>query len=163
MKLLAIGLENRVVMYDVGRQKIRKEFGSLQHCLTCLAVSPKDSHVAVGCNDGTVQLINAISGVISTPILSNKLQYIECLKYQQSTIAGCTDSGVVALWDANANKLVHSFAHHRAPATGLVFSPINSTFGRLLPAWTRSAIFYDVHSKQRLSAIKLPDPISAST
>ena len=65
-----LGTERRVRVYDLAGQKVRREF-SLQkgdHKLTSMAVNPKDTHLAVGCDNGTLQLFNLVSGVVSSPI-----------------------------------------------------------------------------------------------
>jgi len=174
MKLLAIGLESKVILYDLSHQKVRKELAFYQQQqqqsghrqnqrLTCLAVNAKDSHLAVGCNDGTLHVLNAISGVASAPVISKKPAYMEALAYnpwRASMLAGCDESGAVTLWDCNANKAVQTFSGHRAPASGLVFSPINNTL-IVSAGLDKKCNFYDSQSKRQLSSIKTSDPLTS--
>ena len=89
--------------------------------MSCYGFFVQDTHVAVGCDNGSLQLTNIVSGVVSLPVTSSRLQYIEAVRYnpfQASMVAGATESGMVGIWDANANKIVYEFAEHRGPATG---------------------------------------------
>jgi len=164
--LLAVGQQRKISIFDFAAQKVRKEF-SLQHGihkLTCMAVNAKESHVAVGCDNGSLQLVNIVSGVVSQPIsTSSKLQYVVGVKYNPftpSTLAGCTESGRVAVWDANANKLVHEFAEHRAPATGLVFSPVNQSL-MISTAEDKKCVMYDSEKKRKLTSFRVADPLTS--
>jgi len=163
--LVALGQQRKVCIYDFAGQKVRKEF-SLQHGihkLTCMAVNAKESHVAVGCDNGTLQLININSGVVSAPVPSTKLQYVVSVKYNPftpSTLAGCTESGMVAIWDCNANKILHEFSEHRAPATGLVFSPVNQSL-LISTAEDKKCVMYDSEKKRKLTSFRVPDPLTS--
>jgi len=117
----------------------------------------------VGCDNGSLQLINIVSGVVSPPVTSSRLQYIEAVRYnpfQASMVAGATESGMVGIWDANANKIVHEFAEHRGPATGLVFSPVNAAL-MISTALDKKCVLYDSQCKQKLSAIRIADPVTS--
>lgn len=74
-----------------------------------------------------------------------QLQY-NCMK--KSLLGSVSDDGCTYLWDTNSKRLLHSFSCvHKAPATGLVFSPLNDML--LLSAGLDKAIVcYDVRSKQ---------------
>lgn len=57
------------------------------------------------------------------------LQPIHDLRYslvKRSLLGTVSDSGSVALWDANTQKELHLFeGAHKAPCSGLAFSPAN--------------------------------------
>ena len=101
--------------------------------MICLAVNERlgTGHVAVGGRNGYLRLINLVSGVSGLPAIDPQIQDITQLcfsRFKQSLLAGSTESGVIALWDANAVKTTASFTEHRAPASGLALSLINETF-----------------------------------
>lgn len=80
-----------------------------------------------------------------------KFQTIRQLQYnsmKKSLLGSVSDDGCTYLWDTNSKRLLHSFiCVHKAPATGLVFSPLNDML--LLSAGLDKAIVcYDVRSKQ---------------
>ena len=79
---------------------------------------------------------------------------------KNSILAGCSESGMVSLWDCNTNKTVNEMKHHKAPCTGIAFSPINN---KLLASvgLDKRCIFYDLDMKEKVSTIKLPNPITS--
>jgi len=167
---LVLGTERRVRVYDLAGQKVRREF-SLQkgdHKLTSMAVNPKETHLAVGCDNGTLQLFNLVSGVVSSPIAANSpsakgMAYIEALRYnsfQASMVAGACESGHVGIWDANGNRFVHAFSDHKGPATGIVFSPVNAAL-MASTALDKKCILYDSQVKRKLSSIRVAEPLTS--
>ena len=74
-----------------------------------------------------------------------QLQYSYCKKY---LLASTSDLGTVTLWDTSAKKLLHTFdTSHKAPATGLAFSPTNRMLMTSV-GLDKRIMFYDVQGKR---------------
>ena len=81
LKSIAVGTSSSVFLYDLSSNRVRRECKlANKSALKCLAVNPKDTHLAVGCNYGTVQIFNARSGVTGFPIVSKKLGDIVAIR-----------------------------------------------------------------------------------
>ena len=44
-------------------------------------------------------------------------------------VGASTDKGSLAFWDVVAAKEIQKFSEHKAPSTGLAFSPVNEVLG----------------------------------
>lgn len=78
------------------------------------------------------------------------LQPVHDLKYsliKRSLLGSVSDSGSVVLWDANTQKELHTFeGAHKAPASGLVFSPANDLLF-ITVGLDKKIVCYDTSSK----------------
>ena len=178
---LILGYSDHVTIYDVLNQKITKEIKLSQYdnhpqslsatsssfstpTLTTLAVNQRlgRGHVAVGGKNGHLRIISLNAEVSGPPAIDSKLQDITSLKFsrfKQSLLAGSSNSGTVALWDANAVKRTSSFSEHRAPASDLAFSPMNEM---LLSSsgLDKRCFCYDVLSGKTAATIKTNEPLT---
>ena len=177
---LVIGYSRKVTLFDVINQKVLKtlQFSKYDNkvaydpsqgqssglSLTALAVNQRlnRDHVAVGGKYGHLRIISLTSEVSGAPSIDRKIQDITELsfsRFKQSLLAGSSESGTVALWDANAVKRTSSFLEHRAPATGLAFSPMNEM---LLSSsgLDKRCFCYDVLSGKTAATIKATEPLT---
>ena len=178
---LILGYSDHVTIYDVIHQKITKEIKLSQYdnhphslnaassslntlSLTTLAVNQRlgRGHVAVGGKHGHLRIISLNAEVSGPPAIDPKLQDVTNLsfsRFKQSLLAGSTNSGTVALWDANAVKRTSSFSEHRAPASDLAFSPMNEM---LLSSsgLDKRCFCYDVLSGKTAATIKTNEPLT---
>ena len=53
------------------------------------------------------------------------VKQVQFNQFKKSLLGSVSDDGGVSLWDCNTRQLINTFPSHRAPATGLSFSPIN--------------------------------------
>ena len=151
--------------YDNPAQSRHTEQSSLNGLsLTSLAVNQRvgRGHVAVGGKYGYLRIISLASEVSGAPVIDHKVQDITELcfsRFKHSLLAGSTESGIVALWDANAVKRTSTFSEHRAPATGLAFSPMNEM---LLSSsgLDKRCFCYDVLSGKTAATIKTDEPLT---
>jgi len=165
-----------VSIYDVLNQKVTKTIKLSQYDnkpissgdkqsssnglrLTALAVNQRlgRGHVAVGGKYGHLRIISLASEVSGAPAIDPKIQDITELcfsRFKQSLLAGSSESGAVVLWDANTVKRTSLFNEHRAPASGISFSPMNEM---LLSSagLDKHCLCYDVLSGKTASTIKL--------
>ena len=178
---LLIGYSTLVVLYDVLNQKVIKTISLSQYNtpnyspateeastntpnLTTLAVNERlgGGHVAVGGKNGHLRVINLASAVSGAPCVDSKIQDITDLRFnriKQSLLAGSTESGTIALWDANVVKRTCSFSEHRGPASGTAFSPINETL-LLSSGLDKRCLGYDVQSRKLAATIKTDEPLT---
>lgn len=62
-------------------------------------------------------------------------------------LATISDSGTLSLWDTKEKKILKTFQDHRAPATGLAFSPLNDML-LCSTGLDKKIIFYDVTGRK---------------
>lgn len=76
------------------------------------------------------------------------IRQLKYSKFKHSLLGSVSDDGCVNMWDTNKRCLLHSFSdHHKAPATGLAFSPINEMLV-LSVGLDKRIICYDVRGYQ---------------
>ncbi|KAK6318083.1 hypothetical protein J4Q44_G00113740 [Coregonus suidteri] len=89
---------------------------------------------------------------------------IHDLKYsvvKRSLLGSVSDSGSVVLWDANTQKELHVFdGAHKAPASGLAFSPANDLLF-VTVGLDKKIICYDTSSKIVLRSMRVESPLTA--
>ena len=177
---LVIGYSKKVTLFDVMNQKVIKtlrlskydsqgiseqnQLNSNGLSLTALAVNQRlgRDHVAVGGKYGHLRIISLTSEISGAPSVDNKIQDITELsfsRFKQSLLAGSSESGTIALWDANAVKRTLSFLEHRAPATGLAFSPMNEML-LASSGLDKRCFCYDVSSGKTAATIKTSEPLT---
>ena len=178
---LILGYSNYVAIYDVLNQKVTKTIKLSQYDskslssgdkqsssnglrLTTLAVNQRlgRGHVAVGGKYGHLRIISLTSEVSGAPAIDPKIQDITDLcfsRFKQSLLAGSTESGAVVLWDANTVKRTSFFNEHKAPASGLSFSPTNEMLLSSV-GLDKHCLCYDVLSGKTAATIKTNEPLT---
>ena len=79
--------------------------------------------------------------------LFQAIKQVQFNKFKRSLLGSVSDDGSVSLWDCNTRQLVNTFPSHRAPATGLSFSPINDIL-LLSIGLDKRITFQDTQSKK---------------
>ena len=73
---------------------------------------------------------------------------IQFSHFKKSLLGAVSDDSALNLWDSNTRKLFTSFASdHKAPATGLSFSPMNDML-LCSVGLDKRIVFYDVQGKK---------------
>ncbi|XP_016403604.1 protein NEDD1-like, partial [Sinocyclocheilus rhinocerous] len=92
------------------------------------------------------------------------LQPIHDLRYslvKRSLLGTVSDSGSVALWDANTQKELHLFeGTHKAPCSGLAFSPANDLLF-ITVGLDKKIVCYDTSSKMVFRNKQVESPLTA--
>ena len=78
---------------------------------------------------------------------------------KQYMVGVAADNGHVAFWDVNVAKELHKFSEHKAPATGLAFSPVNEVLV-LSSGLDKRCICYDTQMKKPASTIWTESPLT---
>ena len=128
-KLLTVATDKNVFLYDIGKQKIRQEFKNV-HNVSCLAMNQADKYTAAGCTNGQIHILNTLTGrpAYKDPLSTSTDANVTSVKFnhlKQSLLGSSSDQGNVTFWDINLAKVVSDFHEHKAPSTGLAFSPVN--------------------------------------
>ena len=67
--------------------------------------------------------------------------------FSKALLASVSETGSLYLWDTKDNTLVKQFTEHKAPATGISFSPVNEML-LCSTGLDKKILFYDVVGKK---------------
>lgn len=67
-------------------------------------------------------------------------------------VGASTDKGSLAFWDVITAKEIQKFSEHKAPSTGLAFSPVNEVLV-LSSGLDKRCVCYDTLAKKPASTI----------
>ena len=66
-KFLAVGGKNTIVVWDINSNSQKKHYTLKDTDVSCLTFHPKDSHIACGNNNGSVNLLSVLNNSVSSP------------------------------------------------------------------------------------------------
>ncbi|XP_041348412.1 protein NEDD1-like isoform X2 [Gigantopelta aegis] len=159
--LISGGISGTVKIWDVKMRKAKKTFKDHKSTLTSACFNHNDTCIASGSETGEIIINNVVSGFGSSPLVAPKTQAVCQLQFKKSLLGAVYDSGSVCLWDTNTRRLIHMFTNvHRAPATGITFSPLNEML-MMTVGLDKRLVFYDVVSKETLKVIEIDSPLTA--
>ncbi|KAF9574877.1 Protein nedd1 [Mortierella alpina] len=99
--------------------------------INALAINADDTLLAIGQNNGSLEVVNRTSGSgakLDTPV-SLVMSRIEYSVFNRSVLGGVGNDGILRLWDTGSNgatAVYHSFATtHELPISAMAFSPFN--------------------------------------
>ena len=156
-KCLCLAVNDHVMLYDVTKKKIRQDFPKIPN-VTCLTMSQTDKYIGAGNSNGSLYLLNPLTGrpAFSHPIrISDEDTCLTSTRFnniKHSMVGACTDKGTLAFWDVIAAKEIQTFSEHKAPATGLAFSPVNEVLV-LSSGLDKRCVCYDTLAKKPASTI----------
>ena len=79
---------------------------------------------------------------------SQAVRDVQFSYFKKSLLGAVSDDGALNLWDCNTRKIIASFSSdHKAPATGLSFSPVNDMLLASV-GLDKKIVFYDVQGKK---------------
>jgi len=162
---LLLGVGTQVQSYDLQGQKVSKSW-KLREGVSSLAMDSKDTHLAAGGEAGAVQLVSLATGVVGSPLLADKcaghrLTSVRYSTVKQALLGSSCQSGVIAFWDCNTSKALFSLAPHCAPATALIFSPINENLA-LSVGLDKKLVCCDIKAGKQVMAISCEAPLTAA-
>ncbi|KAM6972955.1 protein NEDD1 [Aplochiton taeniatus] len=162
--LVSGGLDNSVNIWDLKTKKIHRTLKDHKEEVTCVSFNGNDTYVASGSTSGDISLHSITTNLSSKAFGHGTNQPIHDLKYsplKRSLLGSVSDSGTVVLWDSNTQKELHVFdGAHRAPASGLAFSP-SSDLLFVTVGLDKKIICYDTASKIVLRSIRAEFPLTA--
>jgi len=152
-------------VYDIAKSKVRKTI-SLKSNITSFAVNHCDAYTAVGCSDGSLNLLTMASNQVSSPMVAPRCggQKVTSVKYSSvkpSFLGSSCESGVISFWDCNSNKNIFNLTPHCAPVTAITFSPINDTLA-LSVGLDKKLVCCDTKTKKLIMSIQCENPLTAA-
>uniref|UniRef100_A0A4W5JDE9 NEDD1 gamma-tubulin ring complex targeting factor n=1 Tax=Hucho hucho TaxID=62062 RepID=A0A4W5JDE9_9TELE len=162
--LVSGGLDNSVNIWDLKAKRLHRTLKDHKEEVTCVSFNGSDSYIASGSTSGDIILHSITTNLSSNAFGHGTNQPIHDLKYsvvKRSLLGSVSDSGSVVLWDANTQKELHVFdGAHKAPASGLAFSPANDLLF-VTVGLDKKIICYDTSSKIILRSMCVESPLTA--
>ncbi|XP_073476365.1 protein NEDD1 [Aquarana catesbeiana] len=158
------GLDNTVNIWDLKSKRLHRTLKDHKDEVTCVTFNSNDSYIASGSMSGEIILHNVTTNLSSTPFGHGSSQPIRHLKYsyvKKFLLGAVSDTGCVTLWDAHSQNPYHMFeGAHKAPASGICFSPVNDLL-LVTIGLDKRIICYDVSSKILLQTVVVESPLTA--
>uniref|UniRef100_A0A674EDR8 NEDD1 gamma-tubulin ring complex targeting factor n=1 Tax=Salmo trutta TaxID=8032 RepID=A0A674EDR8_SALTR len=162
--LVSGGLDNSVNIWDLKAKRLHRTLKDHKEEVTCVSFNGSDSYIASGSTSGDIILHSITTNLSSNAFGHGTNHPIHDLKYsvvKRSLLGSVSDSGSVVLWDANTQKELHVFdGAHKAPASGLAFSPANDLLF-VTVGLDKKIICYDTSSKIILRNMCVESPLTA--
>lgn len=162
--LVSGGLDNSVNIWDLKTKRLHRSLKDHKEEVTSVTFNGSDSYIASGSTSGDIILHSVTTNLSSKPFGHGTNQPIHDVKYsivKRSLLGSVSDSGTVVLWDSNTQKELHIFdGAHKAPASGLAFSPTNDLLF-VTVGLDKKIICYDTSSKIILRSMRIESPLTA--
>ncbi|XP_062931115.1 protein NEDD1 isoform X2 [Cynocephalus volans] len=164
MYLVSGGLNNTVNIWDLKSKKVHRSLKDHKDEVTCVTYNWNDCYIASGSLSGEIILHSVTTNLSSTPFGHGSNQSIRHLKYslfKKSLLGSVSDNGIVTLWDVNSQNPYHNFdTTHKAPASGICFSPVNELLFVTI-GLDKRIILYDTSSKKLVKTLVADTPLTA--
>ncbi|KAM4036106.1 protein NEDD1 [Anomaloglossus baeobatrachus] len=158
------GLDNTVNIWDLKSKRLHRSLKDHKDEITSVTFNGNDSYIASGSMSGEIMLYNVTTNLSSAPFGHGSSQPVRHLRYshvKKFLLGAASDSGSVTLWDAHSQNPVHMFdSAHKAPASGICFSPVNDLL-MVTIGLDKRIICYDVSSKILLQTVVADSPLTA--
>ncbi|XP_073507677.1 protein NEDD1 [Phyllobates terribilis] len=158
------GLDNTVNIWDLKSKRLHRSLKDHKDEITSVTFNGNDSYIASGSMSGEIVLYNVTTNLSSAPFGHGSSQPIRHLRYsyvKKFLLGAASDSGSVTLWDAHSQNPLHKFeSAHKAPASGICFSPVNDLL-LVTIGLDKRIICYDVSSKIVLQTVVAESPLTA--
>uniref|UniRef100_A0A8C1EVR8 NEDD1 gamma-tubulin ring complex targeting factor n=1 Tax=Cyprinus carpio carpio TaxID=630221 RepID=A0A8C1EVR8_CYPCA len=162
--LVSGGLDNTVNIWDLKTKRLHRSLKDHKEEVTCVSFNGGDSYIASGSTSGEIILHSITTNLSSKPFGHGPNVPIHDLRYslvKRSLLGTVSDSGSVALWDANTQKELHLFeGTHKAPCSGLAFSPANDLLF-ITVGLDKKIVCYDTSSKMVFRNKQVESPLTA--
>ncbi|XP_029457411.1 protein NEDD1 [Rhinatrema bivittatum] len=162
--LVSGGLDNTVNIWDLKSKRLHRSIKDHKDEVTCVTFNGNDCYVASGSMSGEIILHNVTTNLSSTPFGHGSSQPIRQVRYsflKKSLLGSVSDGGTVTLWDANSQNAFHTFdSAHKAPASGICFSPVNDLLF-VTVGLDKRIICYDASSKILLRTLVAESSLTA--
>lgn len=161
--MLSGGSDGFISVWDLRTNKVRKTYKDHKGPVTSARFGQGSNVIAAGSETGEIIIYNVVTGQGCRPLVTPNIQAIKQVQFsrhKKSLLGSVCDDGSVNLWDTNRRQMVHSFACHRAPTTGLSFSPINDIF-LMSVGLDKKIACHDVQSKKVVKIISADSPLTS--
>ncbi|XP_047658443.1 protein NEDD1 isoform X3 [Tachysurus fulvidraco] len=162
--LVSGGLDNTVNIWDLKTKRLHRSLKDHKEEVTCVSFNGGDSYIVSGSTSGDIILHSITTNLSSKAFGHGPNEPVHDLKYsliKRSLLGSVSDSGSVVLWDANTQKELHMFeGAHKAPASGLAFSPANDLLF-ITVGLDKRIVCYDTSSKVIFRSKQVESPLTA--
>ncbi|XP_053538147.1 protein NEDD1 isoform X2 [Ictalurus punctatus] len=162
--LVSGGLDNTVNIWDLKTKRLHRSLKDHKEEVTCVSFNGGDSYIASGSTSGDIILHSITTNLSSKAFGHGPNEPVHDLKYsliKRSLLGSVSDSGSVVLWDTNTQKELHTFeGAHKAPASGLAFSPANDLLF-ITVGLDKKIVCYDTSSKIIFRSKQIESPLTA--
>ncbi|KAK3535328.1 hypothetical protein QTP70_008191 [Hemibagrus guttatus] len=162
--LVSGGLDNTVNIWDLKTKRLHRSLKDHKEEVTCVSFNGGDSYIASGSTSGDIILHSITTNLSSKAFGHGPNEPVHDLKYsliKRSLLGSVSDSGSVVLWDTNTQKELHMFeGAHKAPASGLAFSPANDLLF-ITVGLDKKIVCYDTSSKVIFRSKQVESPLTA--
>ncbi|KAL3852617.1 hypothetical protein ACJMK2_016236 [Sinanodonta woodiana] len=162
--IIAGGSDGTIGLWDLKFLKLKKTYKDHKGPVTCAQFNWNSTVIASGSETGEIILHNVVTGQGTSPLVTSRVQAIRQLQYckqKKSLLGAVSDDGSLNLWDSNTRQLIHGFSDsHRAPATGLVFSPINDILLMSI-GLDKRIVCYDLQAKKPVKIMSTESPLTS--
>ncbi|XP_062856095.1 protein NEDD1 [Trichomycterus rosablanca] len=162
--LVSGGLDNTVNIWDLKTKRLHRSLKDHKEEVTCVSFNSGDSYIASGSTSGDIILHSITTNLSSKAFGHGPNEPIHDLRYsviKRSLLGSVSDSGSMVLWDANTQKELHKFeGAHKAPASGLAFSPANDLLF-ITVGLDKKIVCYDTSSKIIFRSKQVESPLTA--
>ncbi|XP_066505335.1 protein NEDD1 isoform X2 [Hoplias malabaricus] len=162
--LVSGGLDNTVNIWDLKTKRLHRSLKDHKEEVTSVSFNGGDSYIASGSTSGDIILHSITTNLSSKPFGHGPNEPVHDLKYsliKRALLGSISDSGSVVLWDANTQKELQKFeGAHKAPASGLAFSPANDLLF-ITVGLDKKIVCYDTSSKSIFRSKQVESPLTA--
>ncbi|KAL3285573.1 hypothetical protein HHI36_000103 [Cryptolaemus montrouzieri] len=155
-KFIAYGTRNgQVLVYDIKSKNIKTRYPRASSLISHVKFTARDTHLVAGCLNGEILLYSNLTYGLSATYRIPKSESVSALRTNPSKrnyIIGGSNEGVVVVWDTNVNKHKFFVESHKAPVTGVAFSPINSDL-IISTGADRQFCCYDIVSNKCIASV----------
>ncbi|KAK3585866.1 hypothetical protein CHS0354_038398 [Potamilus streckersoni] len=162
--IIAGGSDGTIGLWDLKFLKLKKTYKDHKGPVTCAQFNWNSTVIASGSETGEIILHNVVTGQGTSPLIASRIQAVRQLQYcklKKSLLGAVSDDGSLNLWDSNTRQMIHGFSDsHRAPATGLVFSPINDILLMSI-GLDKRIVCYDLQAKKPVKIMSTESPLTS--
>ncbi|XP_064119216.1 protein NEDD1-like isoform X2 [Macrobrachium nipponense] len=156
--------DGTVALWNLKTKSEKKAYTVSSSPISCLAFSHNDSHI-VASSKGSIYLLSTMNNNVGGPykIFDKPVTEVVYSMVKKSLVGCSSEGGSVALFDANANKLLHTFANaHAAPVSSVSFSPINELLMTSV-GYDKKFVCYSIQTKKQILTHKSSVPLTSAT
>ncbi|XP_068241781.1 protein NEDD1-like isoform X2 [Palaemon carinicauda] len=156
--------EGTVALWNLKTKSEKKAFTVSNSPISCVAFNHNDSHIAAS-SKGSIYLLSTMNNNVGGPykIFDKPVTEVVYSMVKKSLVGCSSEGGSVALFDSNANKLLHTFANaHAAPVSSVSFSPINELLMTSV-GYDKKLVCYSIQTKKQILTHKSSVPLTSAT
>ncbi|XP_077452211.1 protein NEDD1 [Stigmatopora argus] len=158
------GLDGRVHLWDLRSSKLLRALKDHGEEVTCVSFAANDSLLASGSAGGRLVVHGLATNTSGKAFGHGGQQPVRDLapsRMKPTLLGSVSEGGWLSLWDAKMQKELHVFSDaHRAPASGLAFSPVSELL-LVSVGLDKKIVCYDAAGKIVVRSIRAEAPLTS--